>query len=82
MTGRWRYGLAVDLTVTAWALGACAIGVISISGIMRVGLGWPAVMIVLMGAGALVVMGIGAWLCIQTMWEGRGDGDVRRSDPD
>lgn len=76
MLRRWRYGLGVDLVVSAGALEMCAISVIVISGLMRVGLGWPAVFIVLMGVGALAVSAIGLWYTIGAMREAR-DGDVR-----
>lgn len=77
---RWRYGLAVDLIAFVWAVGCAAIGVIALSGLMRVR-SWPeALAIVAMGALAVVVETFASWQTVRMVREGRADGDVRRPD--
>lgn len=76
MNARWRYGLAVDFTVTIWACSVCAIGLLCLSGVMRMGWGWPAVAVLAMGALGVVIDTMCAWITIKTIREGRGNGDV------
>lgn len=81
MSRRWRYGLGVDLVITAWAIAMAAIGVILLSGIVRVGFAWvPSLIMVGEGALAFAVTLIGLRITITAMREGRDDGDVRRGD--